>query len=35
MKRTLTVLFCTMTLAVSAQKLTLDECIGMARENYP
>ncbi len=35
MKRILTVLFCTTTVVSYAQNVTLDECIAMARENYP
>ncbi len=35
MKRLITMLLCALTIAASAQSITLDECIGMARENYP
>lgn len=35
MKKILTVLLCSVSLASSAQSVTLDECVSMARENYP
>ena len=35
MKRLITMLLCALPVAASAQNITLDECIGMARENYP
>lgn len=35
MKNILTILFCSMSLAVAAQNVTLDECVSLARENYP